>query len=327
MGWKNWAWPYASRCGGQPEHDMTPRIYHRLEKAFKEAYLVPLTLLRYGTARPRRAKLHGCDNWIYIDPSDPCAIKKVVHEPLRGKVSTNLVFWREFNAHLNPELVVDVGLNYGECLFGTGYAPGTRLWGFEANPRLMPHLEESRKHHPDGARMTLTNCLVSDAPAEDVPFLVNPAWSGQSSAVREINAGEGVLEFKLPARTLDSIIPAAAAAGKTRLFKMDIEGYESRALAGFSRTLEQAERAFGLIEFTPKFIQWAGVVPEDFFDWLRSRFSIYCIADARHRKLARIGDYSELPARHGGDFAGTDLMLVSKTAGSDWLPLRWTISK
>jgi len=304
---------------------MTPRFYHQVEKAFKQAYLVPLSFLRYGSIRPHRAKLHGCDNWIYIDPNDPCAMKKVVHEPLRGKVSANLIFWREFNAHLKPELVVDVGLNYGECLFGTNYAPTTRLWGFEANPRLTQYLEQSRQQHPDGARMTLTNCLVSDVPAENIPFLVNPEWSGQSSAVREINATGKVLEFKLPARTIDSVIPPDAATGKTLLFKMDIEGYESRALAGFVATLNLVRQAVGLIEFTPKFIQWANVAPEAFFAWLQERFDIYCFASVRARQLVRVKDYSELPARHGGEFTGTDLLLAPKGTGMGWLPPSWRI--
>lgn len=303
---------------------MTPRLYHQVEKAFKQAYLVPLSFLRYGSARPHRAKLHGSDNWIYIDANDPCAIKKVVHEPLRGKVSANLIFWREFNAHLQPELIVDVGLNYGECLFGTNYTPATKLWGFEANPRLMPHLEQSRQHHPDGARMTLTNCLVSDAPAEDVPFHVNPKWSGQSSAVREINAGGDALEFKLTARTIDSVIPASAATGRTVLFKMDIEGYESRAMAGFVATLKLAHQAIGFIEFTPKFMRWAGVAPEEFFARLTELFDIHCYASVKQRQLLRVNAYREFSAQHGGEFTGTDLLLTSKHA-TRWLPPGWSV--
>jgi FkbM family methyltransferase len=304
---------------------MTPRFYHQVEKAFKQAYLVPLSLLRYGAIHPRRAKLRGCDNWIYIDPADPCAIKKVVQEPLRGKVSANLIFWREFNAHLKPELVVDVGLNYGECLFGTNYAPQTRLWGFEANPRLMPYLEQSRSEHPDGARMTLTNCLVADAPAENVSFLVNPKWSGQSSAVREINASPGALEFKLPARTLDAVIPTTAATGKTLLFKMDIEGYESRAMQGFDTTLKAVRQAVGFLEFTPQFMRWAGIEPEAFFARLQQSFNIYCYANVRTRTVMPISTYAALPARHGGLFTGADLLLASKTPATAWLPPGWQI--
>lgn len=306
---------------------MSLPLYPHLERAFKLAYLVPLTLLIYGTPRPRRAKLEGCDNWIYIDPSDPCAIKKVVHEPLRGKVSANLIFWREFNAHLKPDLVVDVGVNYGECLFGANYRPEASIWGFEANPRLMPHIEQSRQHHPNAARITLTNCLVSDAPAEDVPFLVNPEWSGSSSAVRQMNESHKHIEFKLPARPIDSVIPEEAATGKTLLFKMDIEGYESRALAGFAGTLSRVKQAFGFIEFTPKFIRWAGVEPEGFFAWLRERFDVYCYASARRRQLVRVMEYGELPARHGGEFAGTDLLLAPRQPADQWLPPGWSLIK
>lgn len=305
---------------------MTPLWYHRVEQAFKRAYVLPLSLMRYGSIRPTRAKLHGCDNWIYIDPNDPCALKKVVHEPLRRKVSANLIFWREFNAHLKPGVVVDVGLNYGECLFGTNYAPNAQLWGFEANPRLMPFLEQSRRSHPDGERMTLTNCLVSDVAAEGIPFLVNPKWSGQSSAVREINVSPEALEFKLAARPIDSVIPRSAVEGQTVLFKMDIEGYESRAMTGFIETLKAVKRAVGFIEFTPQFMRWAGVKPEEFFAWLNERFAVHCFADVRARRVARIISYAELPARHGGEFAGADLLLAPKTTTTDWLPSGWQIS-
>ena len=55
--------------------------------------------------------------------------------------------------------------------------------------------------------MTLTNCLVSDEAAEDVPFLVNPDWSGSSSAVRELNDRPKAIEFKMSAKTVDSVVP------------------------------------------------------------------------------------------------------------------------
>ena len=39
---------------------MTSPLYHRLEKAFKETYLLPLTLLRYGTAAQIRHPVDHC---------------------------------------------------------------------------------------------------------------------------------------------------------------------------------------------------------------------------------------------------------------------------
>ncbi len=304
---------------------MTPRLYHQFEKAFKQAYLVPLTLLRYGSIRPRRAKLHGSDNWIYIDPDDPCAIKKVVREPLRRKVSTNLIFWRELTARLQPQVAVDVGLNYGECLFGTDYPAHTRLFGFEANPRLMPHLEQSRQHHPNGAQMLITNCLVADTPGEAVPFVVNSQWSGQSSALRQV-AGEGNIEFKVPARTLDAIILPALKTETVLLFKMDIEGYESRALRGFQQTLARMSSVVGIIEFTSRFIRLAGDDPADYFNWLTERFRVYRFADVKKRQLVSVEKYAAIPIKHNDpECADADLVLVNRAANEQWLPPHWQI--
>jgi FkbM family methyltransferase len=305
---------------------MTTPIYPRLERAFKQAYLIPLTILRYGSVRPKRARLHGSNNWIYIDPADSCALKKVVHEPLRGKVSTNLIFWRELLTHLQPDLAVDVGVNYGECLFGVDYPPKTRLFGFEANPRLAPYLEQSRQQHPNGQQMVITNCLVSDVLAEHVPFLVNPVWSGQSSAVREINPGTESLEFKLFARPLDTVILPTLKNESVLLFKMDIEGYESRALRGFQQTLSQMKQAVGIIEFTSRFIRWAGEDPAVFFDWMRERFVIYRLTDVKRRYVMEVPAYGALPFKHDDpQCADADLILVSHDANRGWLPKDWTV--
>ncbi|GAA5481733.1 FkbM family methyltransferase [Haloferula sargassicola] len=306
---------------------MKPSPYKRFEKAFKSAYLKPLTLLRYGTLKPTRARLHGSPHWIYIDAGDPCAIKKVVEEPLRGKVSDNLAFWRDFIAHLKPTLIVDVGLNYGECLFGADYPEDTRMFGFEANPRLIPHLEKSRDGHPAGERMTITHCLVSDAPADGVPFLVNPDWSGSSSAVKELNDRPEALEFRLPARPVDSVVPPEQADGATLLFKMDIEGYESRALKGFVGTFSKAARAVGFIEFDGQYIRWAGEDPDDYLNWLQQHFRTYRVVSAKHKKLAEVTCFADVPKLHGDpNRVHTDLVLVSHATPDGWLAPGWSLT-
>ena len=312
----------------RPRRPMKVSPYKRLEKAFKRAYLKPLTLIRYGTLRPERAKLHGSDHWIYIDAGDPCARKKVVEEPLRGKVSDNLIFWRDFNRHLQPDLIVDVGLNYGECMFGTDYAETVVLYGFEANPRLIPHLEKSKAEHPAGLRMTITNCLVSDQPADDIPFFVNPDWSGSSSAVKEMNTRPQTLEFKLPARTIDSVVPLDEARGKTLLFKMDIEGYESKALRGFVEVLASVSRSVGFIEFDAQYIRWAGQSPEEYLAWLQARFHTYRVGGIRSKMLRKVNAFSELPNLHGDpERVHTDLVLIGKQTPGGWLAPEWSIAE
>jgi FkbM family methyltransferase len=301
------------------------KIGRIITKNFKRIALAPLVLLRYGTLWPKKVRLVGCKHWVHIDPSDGRAVKKLIHDPLRGRISPPSNFWRAFNQHLQPTVAVDVGVNYGECLFSTRYASSTQVFGFEANPRLADLLEKSRMAHPDGRQITITHGLVSDSPGEDIPFFVNPSWSGGASAIASINAHHDILTYKISARSLDSVIPQQLVSGGCLLFKMDIEGYESRAFCGFEQTLEAAALAVGFIEFDTGYITAAGESPEVYFLRLAKRFDIYRLQGSQ--TLLRVADFSTLPRSRVADGrVHTDLVLVTHGASaSQWLPIGWTI--
>ena len=134
-----------------------------LERGFKTMLLAPLTVARYGTLRPHKVKINECSNWIYIDPYDRRAIKKFIQDPIRKRISQPLMFWRDFLAKLQPSLAIDVGVNYGECLFGARYPASTSVFGFEANPKINVLLQKSRIDHPDASRIKIVASLVSDS--------------------------------------------------------------------------------------------------------------------------------------------------------------------
>lgn len=302
-------------------------IAKKLENFAKSLVLAPRVLLRYGRLRPTRTRLIGCDHWVHIDPTDRRALKKLVYDPLRGRVSPPSAFWSAFNTHLQPAVAVDVGVNFGECLFGARYSGNTHIFGFEANPRIAPFLEKSRAEHPDGNRMTLALGLVSDQAAEDVPFFVDPTWSGGASAVSSLNHSLGTLSFQLAARTLDSVIPQELVRGQCLLFKMDIEGYESRAFVGFRQTLDAAALTVGFIEFDSSYITAAGESPEAYFQRLGERFDVYRLDDLSTQKIIRVGDYSTLPRSRASDGRiHTDLILVTHHSDpATWLAPSWSL--
>lgn len=299
----------------------------KLERIVKWLILTPRVFIRYGCLHPTRVRLLGCDHWVHIDPTDRRAIKKFIHDPLRGRVSPPSEFWKAFNQHLQPAVAVDVGVNFGECLFSERYAERTHVFGFEANPRIAPFLEKSSAEHPDGNRITLTHGLVSDEAAENVPFFVNPRWSGGASAVASLNNEPGTLSFKLPARTIDSVIPRDLLRKQCLLFKMDIEGYESRAFGGFWQTLDAVALAVGFIEFDSSYITAAGESPKSYFQRLAQRFDIYRLDASSAQTLLRVGDYSTLPRSRASDGRiHTDLVLVTPHAAPDtWLAPGWTM--
>jgi len=299
----------------------------RLERALKSLLLAPKILLRYGTLSPTRVKFDGCDNWIHIDPQDRRAIKKFVNDPVRRRVSPPLAYWRDFLAKLVPTVAVDIGVNYGECLFGASYHTTTQVFGFEANPKLHPYLQKSRDAHPQGANITLVSGLVSSSSADSVKFYSDPSWSGTGSAVPSIHLSDNIITTEIASHTLDSKIPTEAVAGKILLFKMDIEGYESHAFGGFSKTLDAAGLAVGLIEFDTTYIRESGEDPLAYFSLLMNRFDVYRLADGQARKLLKVEEFEFLPVSRADDKrVHTDLLLITLgTPVQTWLPDNWSI--
>ncbi len=301
----------------------------RVEYAFKSVTIALRLLARYGTLHPNRVRLRGCENWVYINSKDGRAVKKLIRDPIRGKISHPLRFWRAFNAHLRPQLALDVGVNYGECLFSTDYAPHTRVFGVEANPQLISHIEQSCADHPHSGRIEIISALVSDQEAKDVPFFVNRKWSGKASAVESLNPDASTTRYLLQARTLDSILPREHVRGGTLLFKMDIEGYEYRAFRGFVDTLSAAMLVVGFVEFDSAFVTAAGESPKNYFDYLRERFEIYHRVDGAKHLLVPAPSLSDLPAGRRGDGSRihTDLVLVTNgTPRSTWLAPGWQVA-
>ena len=144
--------------------------------------------------------------------------------------------------------------------------------------------------------------------------------------MRVLNDRPQSLEFKLPARTIDSLVPKESATGRSLLFKMDIEGYEARALRGFTATLDRVAGAVGFIEFNAQYLDWAGESPEAYLGWLDQRFHIFRLASAKHRRLAPVDGFASLPKLHGDpNRVHTDLVLVDRRSPENWLAPEWTI--
>lgn len=213
-----------------------------------------------------------------------------------------------------PDIVIDVGVNYGECLFGTVYGTNASLYGFEANPRVFACLERSVKKHPNAAQFTIHNTLISETPAENQILYVNPDWSGTASAVAAIHANRNALTHSLPVHSLDSLLPHQEWENKRILFKIDIEGYESKAMKGFNLSLDKSDDAVGILEFDSEFLTKAGESPEVFIHSLSEKFHVFRFIDSSLFKLKRVEHVSEIP--HKPKDPGrvhTDLILIKRT--------------
>lgn len=288
----------------------------------KSAYLKQLrnnviVWLKYRTLRPNAVRMPGCKYLIEVDPDDRRARTVLTADTARGKISRPAAIWRAFNTHIQPDVAIDVGVNYGECLFGTTYSPHVELYGFEANPKIFACLQRSRLRHPNSGQFTLHNTLIAASPAPDQQLYVDPNWSGTASAVAAVHSNIELHTHTLPVRSLDSLLPHQTWQSKCILFKIDIEGYEAKAMSGFSSALNKARKAVGILEFDSDFLIKAGDDPAAFVDSLRTTFHTFCLIRSPGLALKKIERFSDIPVKSSTqNRVHTDLILIKRTP--DW---------
>ena len=238
--------------------------------------LAPALLRQYGTLRPERVHLPQSRHAVYIDTGDRRAIKRILLDAVRGRYPVNRRFWVDFVGTLEPEIALDVGANYGECVFAADYTDATRVFAFEANPALQPHLQRSREEHPSADRIELVNALVDERPKGSVSFFVNTRWSGGSTAVRQVAEDiPGSREVRVETVSIDSVLGERIDSVSTLVFKMDIEGYEPFALQGMARLLDVVETAVGFVEVDLRFLEKSGWTPQAYDEAVLDRFRLF----------------------------------------------------
>ena len=284
-----------------------------------------LLLLRYGTRHPSAVWIPGSPVPIQINPHDHRARHLIARRAVRGNVSTARRLWRDAVLHLQPDIALDVGTNYGECLFGLRYPPQTHAIGIEANPALMPLVLRTLSTHPDRDRIRVIHGLVSDTSGSQAVLHIDPGFSGTASAVAR---AEGRLtdERNVSTVTIDDLIEAHErhAGCSSIVIKMDIEGFEGVAMRGFHR-LNTFEQALGVVEFDLEYLTNAPVDGQALLDMLLQRGVVMDSARGP-RELRRVESLPELQALHTSNGGGihTDLVFVSSL---DVLPPGWIVRR
>ncbi|MEZ4647979.1 MAG: FkbM family methyltransferase [Candidatus Eisenbacteria bacterium] len=257
---------------------------------------------KHGSFRPTKAKILGSSNVLFADPTEPRG-RGLLRDSCAGQPEVKAM-WMRILERVRPDIVLDVGVNYGEFLFMPTYAAGTRIYGVEAAPALEPFLRRSRAHHPNRDQIELVFAAAGPEHGGTLVFHVDPASSGKSSVVVESEGGssidvevpcisiDGLLAPKLDARKVEAAHSATADATRPTLaFKIDVESYEEEVLSGMSETLNACD-AVGLIEFDPPRLLSLDRSPDRFLGALAERFSIWAVQ--RGSELRRIERRSDL---------------------------------
>lgn len=221
-------------------------------------------------------------------------------------------FWNRSVELYSPDLVIDVGVNYGECIFSTTYPGHTTIYGIEANHQLLKYINKSKAVHPNKEQITIINALASDKNNETKDFYIDQHWSGTSSA-SYMPSHNMIEKVSVRAITIDSLLQNQPSY-KSVLFKIDVEGYEALVLDGMKEILTNCSFAIGFIEFNSEYISKSGIDIEEFFCFLQKHFTIYIFLEKD--KLIQAGNipYSKLLNIIGTTYIHTDFILV---AGND----------
>ncbi|HEY2841122.1 MAG TPA: FkbM family methyltransferase [Pirellulales bacterium] len=276
----------------------------------------------YGTFRPTKLRLPHSGNTLHVDRREPRG-RGVLKHQAAGQPDTKAI-WHQAIRGLQPMIVIDVGLNYGEFLFDEKYTAGAILLGVEANPALRGWLEKSAADHPNSAQIRLAFALASDRAGPAATFYVDPTSSGRSSAVLR-DEDDASQACEVPTVTVDSFFDQLTdedLATRNVVFKVDVEGYEVFVLRGMRRLFGRCKGLVGIIEFNSTLLRKSGADPDAFLLEISDRFPrMLVLKDGQFRDLAQ-PSLAALRTLCGAQEVEVDLILFSSASLLDSVTIR-----
>lgn len=241
---------------------------------------------------------------IFVNSEENRGRAMLISNGMTQKRLTN--FWSKAVNEYSPDLVMDVGVNYGECIFSTNYPSHTQIYGIEANRDLLKYIHQSREVHPNKAQIKIFNVFAADK-EEEKTFYVDKHWSGTSSAAYR-PAHDMIEQKTVRSVTIDSIVEEDVT-NKNILFKVDVEGFEAFVLRGMTELIQKSASALGFMEFNNEYMEKAGVDVNDFLQFLQQHFSVYIYNKNELVNGSQL-TLSDLQKRFGSNYVHTDMILV-----------------
>lgn len=178
-----------------------------------------------------------------------------VHLLAQGRWETQIMaLFRSFVRTGNN--VFDIGANHGVYALQAAQlvGPSGQVHAFEPNPRLADLAAASFTANAYGWAK-LHQLGVGDV-AGEAELNFNPKTSG-GGMIRPTKGAAKSSSVTVKIATLDDLFPDPAF--RIDVIKMDVEGYEGRALRGMPRLLERSPDLRMIMEFSPKLLRHAGV--------------------------------------------------------------------
>jgi FkbM family methyltransferase len=218
-----------------------------------------------------RKRVYRLDNGIRMQPVGISDDKRF-HFIFNGRTMHDYEYVLFKKASAFSDVVLDVGANYGMFTFGLHPLPKDKsVHAFEPNPRLCESMSLTlSSNNLDPKQFIINNLGVADIDSE-LTFNINRNWSG-SSTFRHPTRSFEHLEMNVKVTKLDSYLDnnKIVFEKKTVLIKIDVEGFDLKALLGAEKILRECSDYLLIIELDgQQFIE--DVSASSWFDFLFSQ--------------------------------------------------------
>ena len=247
---------------------------------------------------------------LYLDPCDPVvsgALTLRVYE-----LSEQALFAKYLHGDMT---LVDIGANMGLYTIVSMHHldAGGRIVAFEPFPQTYEILQKNvATNQTDGRacpRVDALNLAATSEPAR-MELHLNPENRADNRMYR--GTYQGKLEdwetVPVEGRPVDNVL-AELGIQEVNFVKIDIQGYEQKAISGFQKTLARSQNVILLSEFWPKGLQEAGGSATEYLQMLTDLgFTLYTLNEKPRGTVTPLEDWqaliAHLPGRKYTDIVG-----------------------
>ena len=247
---------------------------------------------------------------LYLDPDDP-----VISGALTLRVyehSEQALFAKYLHGDMT---LVDIGANLGLYTIVSMHhldANG-RIVSFEPHPQSYKFLQKNvaaNQNHGHACPRVDTFNLAATPDHSRLELRLNPENRGDNRAYHGTYHGkvETWDTVQIEGRPVDDVLDELGIE-EVNFVKIDIQGYEQKAISGFQKTLARSQNVILLSEFWPKGLRESGGNPHEYLQMLENLgFTLYTLNERPYGSITPLEDcnalIASLPGRKYTDIVG-----------------------
>lgn len=179
---------------------------------------------------------------IHLDLADERSLQLYLRG---GALNLGLVrLWSAVIDQVDPDLVLDIGANYGEVVFSRTYGDYRRVLAIEPNPDVFACLERTQLAFPDAVQLV---SAAASHTAGTATLHVPSSGTGLASLNPEGVSVEHD-STEVATITIDSLVTDGVSSGSF-VAKIDVEGHELAVLDGMRELFSRHDRYAVICEF------------------------------------------------------------------------------